>query len=427
MTDDQKQQPTSDVDAFMKSDAAKQAAAPASTGASGNDVDSFMQSQQSSSTATPQPTHEEALARTNMNMSRAMSGQPMDNPEDQKQADKARKDVVWQGPLAAASLGLGTAGIGAPIAEAIGTASLRPLIPVVGNLMKSYLGAKAGHYIGKDVGGMVGDPELGGDIGGVAGGLYGGMGGKFPSKASMLEWLMSRGAASAPAAEAGAAEGAIANEPFKLTSPNTGSEAAIQQPMNFPPAVVSDEPFSLHAPAGETEPPVQSHLFGEMPKGNPTPFGKSPAVEVAGPSAPKPQKANIDTIVSEATGVKPIEKNVPLRDQVPNSPSNTEISGPGDPLKAKYPDKDVRQMVRANGEKIVDAVGDNDDLMKQIHDIDRVQLRQALINSGEDMGQTTISSSKYAGSGSISREEAFNRLLSKGIKPEQIVELAKKK
>jgi hypothetical protein len=82
-------------------------------------------------------------------------------------------------------------------------------------------------------------------------------------------------------------------------------------------------------------------------------------------------------------------------------------------------------MVRANGERIVQAVGDDVDTMKAVHDLTRVDLRQALLNSGEDMGQRTVSNSKFAGEGSITREDAFNRLLGKGLKPQDIVRLAK--
>jgi hypothetical protein len=42
------------------------------------------------------------------------------------------------------------------------------------------------------------------------------------------------------------------------------------------------------------------------------------------------------------------------------------------------------------------------------------------------MGQTTVSNSKFAGEGSISREEAFKRFLAKDISPRDIIELAKK-
>jgi hypothetical protein len=82
--------------------------------------------------------------------------------------------------------------------------------------------------------------------------------------------------------------------------------------------------------------------------------------------------------------------------------------------------------VRANGERAYGAAKHDPVLVKGMHDLTRVELRQALVNAGEDMGQTTVSDSKFAGEGSIPREEAFNRLLDKGLTPEKIIELGKK-
>jgi hypothetical protein len=73
----------------------------------------------------------------------------------------------------------------------------------------------------------------------------------------------------------------------------------------------------------------------------------------------------------------------------------------------------------------VQAVGGDPDIMKAMHDLTRVDLRQALINDGVDMGQRTVSNSKFAGEGSITREDAFNQLLSRGRSPSDIVRLAK--
>jgi len=126
--------------------------------------------------------------------------------------------------------------------------------------------------------------------------------------------------------------------------------------------------------------------------------------------------AKVQEIVNQATGSQPLKADVPLREQ---------LTPEGDPIKAKYPDPAVRQMVRANGEEIVQAANGNPETLKAIHDLTRVDLRQALINAGEDMGQQTVSNSKFAGEGSIGRQEAFARLLKKGISPEEIVRLAK--
>ena len=178
-----------------------------------------------------------------------------------------------------------------------------------------------------------------------------------------------------------------------------------------------------------------------------------------------------DQLVANSTGVKPLESKVPLKQQItlsqPNSAEARPVGGSSaedqfaksfgpeyehvraqaewdtgnpegnfakpepakvetDPIKVKYPDPAVRQMVRANGENIVQAIGGDKDTMKAVHDLTRVDLRHALVNSGEDMGQTTVSNSKFAGEGSITREAAFNRLLEKGLKPSDIVRLVKK-
>jgi len=138
----------------------------------------------------------------------------------------------------------------------------------------------------------------------------------------------------------------------------------------------------------------------------------------------RPTPIKLENLVDQAAGVKPLKVDVPLREQL--SPQTTEPGEVVDPIKAKYPDPAVRQMVRANGEKIYEAAKGKPETVKAIHDLTRVELRQALINAGEDMGQTTISNSKFAGEGSIPREEAFNRLLEKGLKPDDIVKLAKR-
>lgn len=156
---------------------------------------------------------------------------------------------------------------------------------------------------------------------------------------------------------------------------------------------------------------------------------------VAGPSIETPKEATaapgpkpttrqqVGKIVDSALGVEPLNPKVPLREQLGKSadvPAN-----PKTELEQKYPDKAVRQMVHANGEKIVQAIGKDPETLRAVHDLTRVDLRNALINSGEDMGQQTVSNSKFAGEGSIGREEAFNRLLAKGHSPREIVDLAK--
>lgn len=189
----------------------------------------------------------------------------------------------------------------------------------------------------------------------------------------------------------------------------------------------------LPAAPGPTRPPNaagQIERVGSMPTSEQAVIAPAaPTVETvpearaaAGPV--RPIGKAIGDLVNQAYGVQPLKANVPLREQLPTAAGKT-TEVVTDPIKLKYPDPAVRQMVRANGEKIVDAVANDPATMRAIHDLTRVELRQALINSGEDMGQTTISSSKFAGSGSITRQQAFDRLIDKGLAPQEIVRLAK--
>jgi hypothetical protein len=210
--------------------------------------------------------------------------------------------------------------------------------------------------------------------------------------------------------------------------------AAIRKEAGHPEMTVEDaHRFRINktATAAASEKPVND--LGGMPRAGDEPGRLQPVGEKA--RAPRgyfnlgrgTQTPSIEDVVNQATGVKPLKSDVPLREQLPNAGASAEVAPAVDPVKAKYPDPAVRQMVRANGEKIVEAVGKNPELMKQLHDLTRVDLRQALINAGEDMGQKTVSNSKFAGEGSIGRQEAFDRLLAKGLTPEKIVELSKQK
>lgn len=139
------------------------------------------------------------------------------------------------------------------------------------------------------------------------------------------------------------------------------------------------------------------------------------------------ETVNLNDLANRLSNVRPLEPDVPLREQLTSKPAAAIEPAKIDPIKAKYPDSQVRQMVRANGERIYEAAKGDPALVKSIHDLTRVDLRQALINAGEDVGQTTVSNSKFAGEGSISREQAFNRLLDLGKSPKEIVDLAKPK
>lgn len=283
----------------------------------------------------------------------------------------------------------------------------------------------------------------------------------------------------------------VSKDPFVLTSPDTGTEPAIQTNLFPQPPDIKGGPSSfkkLTLSPGEdlglgmgsehtiTNPQGQRigsaqiemkpdgvahvHWLG----GDFSDYGRKDvmgAIQEAYPNAEKitydrrrlakgdaaattqPRQMNVaqapsvnsvaDQVVANTTGVKPLQSQVPLRDQgattsrpTSDTPATTTPQGAEtDPLKVKYPDPAQRQMVRANGERIVQAIGNDPNTMKAVHDLTRVDLRQAAINHGFDMGQTTVSNSKFAGEGSITREAMFNRLLDAGLKPSDIVRLAK--
>jgi hypothetical protein len=179
---------------------------------------------------------------------------------------------------------------------------------------------------------------------------------------------------------------------------------------------------------------------------------EAPAAAAAAP------KKTVNEIVDAATNAaQPLDKTKALRQQLTRGTPGSDVatrtaprtvapeklpatitdqvekqmggSEEGESAKARlerlYPNAGMRQMVHANGEDIVDAAGEDEHTLKAIHDLTRVDLRQALINSGEDMGQTTVSNSKFAGEGSIGREQAFKKLLAKGHTPAEIVKMAK--
>lgn len=269
------------------------------------------------------------------------------------------------------------------------------------------------------------------------GGLVGaGMGLALPAIGGIAKY--GPGVFRAPEEAAVAAEGIprIRTSPFEgMTATVPGTPATAPIAAMEPPRIATGPISTTGVPAGTRiapitapEAPVAQAAIPERvaPVSAPTPVTEPMQVKPLAERSMGEQKGTrttIGSVVNEAAGVKPLKADVPIREQLTKvtAAEPAEI----DPLKAKYPDSTQRQLVRANGEKIYEAAKGNPELLKSIHDLTRVDLRQALINSGEDMGQTTVSNSKFAGEGSIPREEAFNRLLQKGHTPEDIVKLAK--
>ena len=360
--------------------------------------------------------------------------------------------------------------VAAPLAMT-GVAAIEAPLATAGSVAGGYLGQKAGGAVGGDVGSLVGHPEVGRTIGKIAGGLAGGIYGGSEAEPALKrlgvpipEWMrpaaLPAGAIRAPVAgpEAGP-------QLSPVSVPMAGPAAAqaidpevphapVEGPVAGPAAAQAYAPLQSSPPSaagtrevtGLRSSPEQGIIAPRTPEriaGDrtlpPAPGPAGPTVEAPGeayPAAapPKTTKQAVTDIVNQAYGVKPLEPNVPLRETIPAAgptPEPQAIPAPAgeqepmvSELAKKYPNKAVRQMVHVQGENMVNAVGDNPELMRQIHDLTAVDIRQALINSGEDMGQTPVTSSKFAGP-KITRQEGFDRLLAKGLTPAEIVKLAK--
>jgi hypothetical protein len=326
-------------------------------------------------------------------------------------------------------------GVAAKEAQAAGK-----LIPFLGRTATGLVGGLTGSQLGKYGGRMIGG-ETGGEIGEIAGGLAGGLAGTgvFGESARKIgnprdipeigkylpDLLKSRPKIVSPA-------------PFELTPEPAMRETAVQLPLQMPSVAPEGRPPSpmkvlqqqIEGQGGwkPLEPNVplrEQPNFPGPPNWRHPRLLQTPEWEPGRMQAPE----NLPKIVTEEparqAGAPPLKANVPLREQL--IPKTGEPAMPSEQarLEQAYPDKAIRQMVHSNGEKMVGAVGDDKDLMKEVHDLTNPDVRQALINAGEDMGQRSIGNRKAMGESQMTRQEAFDRLLAKGFSPRQIVDLAK--
>ena len=222
-------------------------------------------------------------------------------------------------------------------------------------------------------------------------------------------------------------------EPGRVGPPLQRLEELIQQASGVKPlepaiSLRNQLPNSVGA-AAEGFPQV-----GEVPlknMGGPVTFRREPIVKTVPGLEEGPLRAQapegLPTVATEEParqmGAPPLQPAVPLRQQL--KVTGMEPASRQATLEEKYPDREVRQLVHANGEDIVQAAGQDRETLKAIHDLKNPDVRQALINSGEDMGQVSIGNRKAMGESQLSRQDAFKKLLAKGYSPKQIVDLAK--
>lgn len=199
-------------------------------------------------------------------------------------------------------------------------------------------------------------------------------------------------------------------------------------------ASTPDSPAKVSVPKSMTDPKELENYLREkfdLQKnfGGATTFRRPPLVRdaefIGGERAKAPE--SFPTVATEEParqmGGGPLRPGVALKDQPKYS--EAPVRSNQTRLEEKYPDKAVRQLVHANGEDMVDAIGEDKDLLKQVHDLTNPEVRQARINAGHDMGQTIVSNRKAMGSGAVNRQDSFKALLDAGFTPKDIVRLAK--
>ena len=115
----------------------------------------------------------------------------------------------------------------------------------------------------------------------------------------------------------------------------------------------------------------------------------------------------------------------------PPQPGTPERPPPGfapaqaetDPHKIEFPDPAVRRFVRANGPEIVRAF--DRDRVQLVHDLSNVEIRQAAINNGIDLGTKHVGSKTALGPEQVSRQDLIDQMIRRGLSPEDIVEFSK--
>ena len=261
----------------------------------------------------------------------------------------------------------------------------------------------------------------------------------------------------------------VSTGPYELTMPSVEPEAAIQQTFGFPkveanpgemPAsqVQAGRMPSVREP-GRVGPPLQR--LGELIEagaGTPPATPLEPAVSLrnqlpqsvgaAAEGFPRVGETPLKNVGGPITFRRePIIKTVsgleegPLRADAPEKMpavfgNEVERAFGGEPnevaihkqrMAEKYPDREYRQLAHSEGEELADAVGSNRELLTKLHDLKNPDVRQAAINSGEDMvrkdGSPIMVNSRAAdvkGETALSRMLKFNKLIDQGFDPQVI-------
>lgn len=85
----------------------------------------------------------------------------------------------------------------------------------------------------------------------------------------------------------------------------------------------------------------------------------------------------------------------------------------------------MRRFARANGAEVVRTTADQPETLYAIHNLKNFEVREAAINAGIDVGQKHVGARQGLGEAQIGRQEILDQMIRQGIKPEEIVNLAK--
>lgn len=97
---------------------------------------------------------------------------------------------------------------------------------------------------------------------------------------------------------------------------------------------------------------------------------------------------------------------------------------PVDPLKEEFPNPRVRQLARVNGPEIVRAAYDQPEVLEAVHGLSNVEIRQAAITAGIDLGTKHVGSRMNLGPEQVSRQDLIDQMIKQGVKAEDIPRLA---
>lgn len=227
--------------------------------------------------------------------------------------------------------------------------------------------------------------------------------------------------------------------PFQLTPQNIEPTPAQQIPLEIPPAAKPQSTSQMVGKLGE----LVDQSTGRVPLDPSKPLNdqiprnyagsktfRHPALaenpDITQPldKAPEALKTIVPEQVGNQMGAPPLKPSVPLKEQLAPRPGEEPEQSEQARLEEKYPDRAERQMVKINGERAYNATKDDPDTLKALTKLGNTDIRQAMINSGEDMGQKNISDRKA--SGDLNRRHYIEQLMDKGYSPKEIVQLALK-